>query len=351
MKMKIEMVKNLVRDNILKLERYSSARDEFVAEADVYLDANENPFNWDYNRYPDPYQRQLKVAIEKWRGISSEWLFMGNGSDEVIDLLIRAFCEPQKEQIIVLNPSYGMYKVAADINNVKIKYVDLGDDFELEISQLTNVLEKNDKLLFLCTPNNPSGNCLKPNVISDICDNFSGIVVVDEAYIDFADTRSCLEILADHPNLVVIQTLSKAIGCAGIRIGLGFMHPYIVDILNKIKPPYNISSANQKIALSRLKDQEGIIQHIIAIKSEREIMKNALTKFDFVEKIFPSEANFLLVRVINADALYHHLLTQKIVVRNRSKQFRCQGCLRITIGTPEENIKLLSSLSTYKDIV
>lgn len=340
---------DLVRENVLRLKPYSSARDEHTDVADIYLDANENPFNWAYNRYPDPYQRTLKNAISQWKKVKADHIFIGHGSDEIIDLLIRAFCEPYKDQIVTIHPSYGMYTVSADINNVNVRYFPLDENFTFDSEKLVKYLQPNDKILFLCSPNNPSGNCIDPAIILHICKSFRGLVVVDEAYIDFAATESMLNYIYRIPNLIVMQTLSKAIGAAGIRLGMAFMDPYIVGILNKIKPPYNINSATQNIALERISDLKAIDAQIKQIIQGRTKMNDYLQSLPFVRKVFPSEANFILVKVDDPDDLYKYLLTRGIVVRNRNKQYRCEGCLRLTIGTPEEMESLAKALFSYQN--
>jgi histidinol-phosphate aminotransferase len=350
MEINLDLVMSYVRKNIQNLQPYSSARDEYAAQADVYLDANESPFDRGNNRYPDPLQKQLKEVISTWRDIPVGHIFLGNGSDEVIDLIIRAFCEPVHDNIIVMRPSYGMYKVTADINNVGTRFFDLDENFSFDPQDLLDFFEKRDKILFICSPNNPTGNCIKPDTILTICHNFNGLVVLDEAYIDFADTKSCLYLLPLVPNLAIIQTLSKAVGCAGARLGIGFMHPDIVAVLNKIKPPYNISDANQNIAVRKLKDSETISNDIQVIVSERDKLKNYLESLDIVLKVFPSEANFLLVRFKDAQLVYNYLLSNSIVVRNRCQQHGCDNCLRITVGTPAENELLKRALSTYNSI-
>ncbi len=340
---------DLVRENVLRLKPYSSARDEHTDVADIYLDANENPFNWAYNRYPDPYQRTLKNAISQWKKVKADHIFIGNGSDEIIDLLIRAFCEPYKDQIVTIHPSYGMYTVSADINNVNVRYFPLDENFTFDSEKLVKYLQPNDKILFLCSPNNPSGNCIDPAIILHICKSFRGLVVVDEAYIDFAATESMLNYIYRIPNLIVMQTLSKAIGAAGIRLGMAFMDPYIVGILNKIKPPYNINSATQNIALERISDLKVIDTQIKQIIQGRTKMNDCLESLPFVQKVFPSEANFILVKVDDPDDLYKYLLTKGIVVRNRNKQYRCEGCLRLTIGTTDEMESLTKALFSYQN--
>lgn len=340
---------DLVRENVLRLKPYSSARDEHTDVADIYLDANENPFNWAYNRYPDPYQRTLKNAISQWKKVKADHIFIGNGSDEIIDLLIRAFCEPYKDQIVTIHPSYGMYTVSADINNVNVRYFPLDENFTFDSEKLVKYLQPHDKILFLCSPNNPSGNCIDPAIILHICKSFRGLVVVDEAYIDFAATESMLNYIYRIPNLIVMQTLSKAIGAAGIRLGMAFMDPYIVGILNKIKPPYNINSATQNIALERISDLKVIDTQIKQIIQGRTKMNDCLESLPFVQKVFPSEANFILVKVDDPDDLYKYLLTRGIVVRNRNKQYRCEGCLRLTVGTTDEMESLAKALFSYQN--
>jgi histidinol-phosphate aminotransferase len=346
--MTIASVLNLVRPNVTALTPYSSARDEFTAEAKIFLDANENPYNWAFNRYPDPYQSRLKETISEWRGIDAAHIFIGNGSDEIIDILIRAFCEPKVDNILTVRPSYGMYKVSAEINDIQIKYYDLNEKFGLNVDFLLASGDIQTKILFLCSPNNPSGNCISMENMSNICRSFNGLVVVDEAYIDFASMPSMLEKIGAFPNLIILQTLSKAMGAAGIRLGMAFMHSEIVTILNKIKPPYNVNSATQKIAIDLISDRENKIGQIQQIKAERATLFQFLKTLNFVEEVFPSEANFILVRVKDVFKLYNFLLENGIVARNRDKEFRCQGCIRFTIGTPEENEQLIRTLILFQ---
>ncbi len=338
----------LVRQNVAALKPYSSARDEYTSDANIFLDANENPYTWAFNRYPDPYQSRLKDVISAWKSIDQSNIFIGNGSDEIIDLLIRAFCEPKIDSIVALRPSYGMYKVSADINNVAIKYCDLDGKFGLNIASLINLFELQDKILFVCSPNNPSGNCIPIEDLSVLCKSFFGLVVVDEAYIDFASTPSIVGKVKEFPNLIVLQTLSKAMGAAGIRLGMAFMHPEIVAVLNKIKPPYNVNSATQQIAIDRLAVSENIQQQVNQIKTERKSLDHFFRQLDFVTEVFPSEANFILVRVKDPFKLYNYLLSKGIVARNRDKEFNCQGCIRFTIGTPEENVQLKDALLIFQ---
>ncbi len=343
------MLEKLVRKNVLALQPYSSARDEFTSEAEIFIDANENPHNWMYNRYPDPYQKKLKSAISEWKHVDVNNIFLGSGSDEIIDLLIRAFCEPKEENIVVLNPSYGMYKVSADINNVGVKYFSLDKNFCFKANELLDSIAENDKIIFICSPNNPSGNLVNNETILNICENFTGLVVVDEAYIDFADTPGMIDMVSKIPNLVVMQTLSKAMGAAGLRLGMGFMNEFLVKILNKIKPPYNINTGTQEVAYNLVVNRSKKSYQIETIKSERKKLADQFQKLNFVKEVFPSDANFILVQVKNADHLYNYLLDNGIVARNRNKQFRCEGCIRFTIGTPEENLKLIESLYKYQD--
>ena len=341
------LLESLVRKNVLALQPYSSARDEFTSEAEIYLDANENPFNWQYNRYPDPYQKVLKNVISSWKNIAVDQIFLGNGSDEIIDLLIRAFCQPGLDKVVSLHPSYGMYKVSADINQVDIEYFPLDHNFQLDVDGLIKFVQRGVKIVFICSPNNPSGNLFDHEVIEKICHSFDGLVVVDEAYIDFASGQSMTKILHRFPNLVVLQTLSKAMGAAGIRLGMGFMDPFCVKILNKIKPPYNINSATQRIAYDLITNREEKLRQLSQILEEKALLYKSLGTLPFVQQIFPSEANFILARVKDADHLYHYLLEKGIVVRNRNKQFRCEECIRFTIGTPDENALLVKALNDY----
>ncbi|MBK8519106.1 MAG: histidinol-phosphate transaminase [Saprospiraceae bacterium] len=343
------MLEKLVRKNVLELHPYSSARDEFMSVAEIYLDANENPNNWEYNRYPDPYQQKLKAAIGEWRKIETKNIFIGNGSDEIIDLIIRAFCEPGIDSIVTLNPSYGMYKVSADINNINFRYFPLDENFNFSPIQLLDFIKPNDKIIFICSPNNPSGNIFDKVNIVTICKKFNGLVIVDEAYIDFAEEAGMLSEIGELDNLIVVQTLSKAMGAAGIRLGMAFMNDYIVKILNKIKPPYNVNTATQKIALELVKNKASKLDQVQSILIERQKLDSELKKLTFVIKVFPSQANFILARVTKADHLYNYLLGMGIVVRNRNKQFRCEECIRFTIGTEIEIERLINALHHYQD--
>ncbi|MDR1980605.1 MAG: histidinol-phosphate transaminase [Tannerellaceae bacterium] len=339
-------LKDLVRPNIWDLKPYSSARDEFHGEASVFLDANENPYYEPYNRYPDPMQRELKNRISALKDIAPEYIFTGNGSDEAIDLVIRAFCEPGIDNIVTITPSYGMYEVAANTNHVTCVKVELASGFKLNAQAILDAVDSHTKVIFLCSPNNPTGNLLNREEIYRILKYFGGIVVVDEAYIDFASSLSLTRGLVGFPNLVVLQTLSKAWGAAGIRLGMAFASPGIIAVLNKIKYPYNVSRLTQEYALDVLSREEGMKNKLSEILNERSLVETALHELPFVKQIYPSDANFILVRVEDANATYDYLVKQGIIVRNRNTIALCEGCIRITIGTPEENNALLKALNT-----
>ncbi len=338
-------ITDLIRPNIRSLQPYSTARDEYEGDLGIFLDANESPFNNGYNRYPDPHQARLKSLLSPLKGVARENIFIGNGSDEAIDLLFRIFCEPERSNAISIAPSYGMYEVAADINDVEMRKVLLNDDFSLPVERLLEAADADSRLLFICSPNNPTGNAFPREDIERIVREFPGIVVVDEAYIDFSDKPGLLPILSEYPNLVVLQTLSKAWGMAGLRCGLAFASPEIIGYMNRVKYPYNINVATSAIVERLL--EEPVPEHVKVIKEERKRLAEALAKFPFIKKIYPSDANFLLVKVDDANALYDYLISQKIIVRNRDKVALCKGCLRITVGTPAENQKLLETLKHY----
>lgn len=338
-------ISNLLRKNIQALKPYSSARDEYSGEAMVFLDANENPFNQPYNRYPDPLQKELKKKISEISGKSSERIFLGNGSDEPIDLLIRAFCEPGIDNIVSIDPTYGMYQVAAGINNVQVIKVPLTADYQLDSELLLKSVNENTKLIFLCSPNNPTGNCLQREEMFRVIRDFSGIVVLDEAYIDFAPGKSLLPELEGFQNLVILQTFSKAWGMAGIRLGVAYASEEIIQVLNKIKYPYNLNILTQQKALELLGQRETVQEWVELIISERKKMETKLAAFPFVIKIFPSDANFLLVKMHDARGIYEYLVEKGIIVRDRSKVYLCEDSLRITIGSPEENKTLLKALN------
>ena len=340
---------SLLRPHIAKLQPYTSARDEYTGKEGVFLDANENPFGsiteQDFNRYPDPYQSALKEEIAKIKEVRPSQIFLGNGSDEAIDLLYRAFCNPGKDNVILLPPTYGMYEVSANINDVEIRKVALTPDFQLQPDKILAAADANSKILFICSPNNPSANKAKREDILFLLKNFKGLVVVDEAYIDFSDEASFTTELDRFPNLLVMQTFSKAWGLASLRLGMGFASEELIRILNKIKPPYNISGLTQDTVLAAIKDKAKVDRMIQDILAEREFLKGELEKLPFVQKIHPSHANFLLVQIPNANQVYDDLIEEKVIVRNRAKVLLCADCLRITVGTREENEALLKALS------
>ena len=342
----------LLRDNIRKLVPYSSARDEFKGEAEVFLDANENslgsPLTKWYNRYPDPMQWKVKEALSRIKGISPQHIFLGNGSDECIDVLYRAFCVPGKDNIIINPPTYGMYEVSAHINDIEVRRATLTDDFQLDLVHLENLVDANTKIIWICSPNNPTANSIDRQDVEVVLNNFPGLVVVDEAYINFSRHRSFIQELPDYPNLVVMQTMSKAWGLAGLRLGMAFASEAIIEVFNKVKPPYNINQATQELALKALEETEQVNDMIRALVTMRGQLEQQLATLPVVVKIFPSDANFLLVKVTDAAAVYHYLLEKGIVVRDRSKVELCQGCLRITVGTEEENKDLLEALAGYR---
>jgi len=334
----------LLRKNIQALKPYSSARDEYTGEAMVFLDANENPFNEPYNRYPDPLQKELKQKIAKLKHIPSENIFLGNGSDEPIDLLIRAFCEPRVDNVISMNPTYGMYQVAADICGVELNKVSLNNEFELGAQEVLDACNENTKLIFLCSPNNPTGNSLNTEVLHEIVRSFKGIVIIDEAYIDFAPGKTFLQEIEKYPNLVILQTFSKAWGMAGIRLGMAFAQKPIISVLNKIKYPYNLNILTQQKALELLDKKVTVQKWVKLLIAEREKMEQLLVDFPFVKKVYHSDANFLLAKLHDAKGIYDYLVEEGIIVRDRSKVHLCEDTLRITIGTSEENETLLNAL-------
>ena len=338
-------ISQLVRPNIAALTAYSTARDEYDGPLGVFLDANESPYANGYNRYPDPHQALLKRRIGELKGIPVDNLFLGNGSDEAIDLIYRIFCTPGKDNAVLISPSYGMYGVAADINDVRVRSVRLNDDFSLDTEALLHACDERTKVIFLCSPNNPSGNAFPKAQLQEICDRFSGIVVVDEAYVDFSPKGSLIAETLVRDRLIVLQTLSKARSMAGLRIGMAFSQLEIIRLMTKVKYPYNLSRASMEKAMEFLK--QPIDSQIKTLIHERQFLTDTLRAFPFVRKVFPSDANFLLVRVDNADALYDYLLGRGIIVRNRSRVPGCEGCLRMTVGLPEENKTLLNALENY----
>jgi histidinol-phosphate aminotransferase len=338
----------LVRENIKRLVPYSSARKEFTGAAQIFLDANENSFGSplpeNYNRYPDPLQTEIKTILGRENAIEIDEIFVGNGSDEAIDLLFRIFCEPRRDNILICPPTYGMYEVSAAINDVKIKKANLTEDFHLDLEAIQTTIDDNTKLLFVCSPNNPTGNGFPPVEILSLAEEFSGIVVVDEAYAHFSKERSLIGEIRNFPNLVVLQTFSKAWGLAGLRVGLAFANAQIITLFNRVKPPYNVSQIAQKAIIEALENKNEVEKTIAEIISERDKLIEKLSEFSFVRKIYPTDANFVLARTNDANRIYQFLLNEKIVVRNRNNVELCEGCLRITVGTPDENAELLKAL-------
>jgi len=341
----------LVRENITALKPYSSARSEFSGVAKVFLDANENSFGspltkW-YNRYPDPLQWELKDKISAIKNIGPGNILLGNGSDECIDLLIRAFCDPKKDNLIICPPTYGMYEVYAHINDVTVKEVPLLTNFQLNLEGLENSIDANTKMIFFCSPNNPTGNSMEREDIEMVLNNFDGIVVIDEAYINYSRQRSFIADLKDYPNLVIMQTFSKAWGLAALRLGMNFASTEIIDILNKIKPPYNINQATQELALKALDHVDDVNTMIKETVKQRDVLGKELAQIPFVQNIYPSDANFVLAKMTDATAVYNFLKERGIVVRNRSNVILCEDCLRITVGTPDENQQLIQVMMSY----
>ena len=343
----------LVRPNIQKLTPYSSARKEFSGNARIFLDANENSFGSpiaaDYHRYPDPLQTEIKKIVGDWNRLQPEEIFLGNGSDEAIDLLFRIFCEPAKDNIVICPPTYGMYEVSAEINDVEIRRANLSEDFELDFARINQNIDKRTKLVFFCSPNNPTGNTLDREGILEFARGFRGIVVIDEAYIHFSSERSLLPEIRNFPNLVVMQTFSKAWGLAGLRIGLAFANAEIIRLFNNVKPPYNISQIAQEALLTALRETEVVEKTVQRIIAERDNLMAEISKLKFVTRVFPTEANFVLIRTTDANSIYKYLLEETIVVRNRNSVELCEGCLRITVGTPDENLKLWEALKKYEE--
>ncbi|HET9485869.1 MAG TPA: histidinol-phosphate transaminase [Chryseosolibacter sp.] len=334
----------LVRRNVLNMKPYSSARDEFHGEAEIFLDANENPYPSPYNRYPDPLQWKVKEKLAKIKGVLPTQIFLGNGSDEPIDLIVRAFCEPDKDSILITEPTYGMYKVCAEVNAVNVQQVLLTPEFDLDLDAIPNTFDATTKVIFLCSPNNPTGNLLSRDKIIEVLKRFYGLVVIDEAYIDFTKSKSFIHELKKYPNLIVLQTFSKAWGLAGLRLGMCFASEEIIHILNKIKYPYNVNIRTQELALDALENVYRKDIWVDEILKEREILRRELAGVKVVDKIFPSDANFLLVRVKDAQSAYQYLMDKRIIVRDRSKVNLCYNCIRITVGTPEENKRLIEAL-------
>jgi histidinol-phosphate aminotransferase len=334
----------LVRENVLRLIPYSSARDEFKGGKGIFLDANENPYG-KLNRYPDPYQKNLKSAISEFKEIGVEKIFLGNGSDEIIDLCFRVFCNPGTDKVLIFTPTYGMYEVSAYINDIQVIRVPLNKEFQIDIKNTMPLLsDKKLKLIFVCSPNNPTSNSMISSDVERIISSFGGIVIVDEAYIDFSKKDSFIKLIDKHPNLIVMQTFSKAFGLAAARIGMAFSNSGILQYFNKLKPPYNISTINQNAALHRLEKSDDLRKKIIIIREERQKLKTALSKMALIEKVYPSDSNFLLVKVRDAGFVYNELVKMNIITRNRSSMIN--NCLRITVGTSSENKKLIKALET-----
>lgn len=338
---------SITRDNVKKLVPYSSARDEFSGSRGVFLDANENPYNTGYNRYPDPHQRKLKEKIAKLKVVETKNIFLGNGSDEAIDLLFRAFCEPGKSNVIILPPTYGMYEVAANINDVTVKKVLLQSNFQPDINGILNAIDNNTRLIFFCSPNNPTANSFQSKLIEQVLEKFNGVVVLDEAYIDFSAQQSFIDLANKYPNLVVLQTFSKAWGMASLRLGMAFADEKIISILSKIKPPYNINGVTQQLALEALEKPEKTKNYISEIIAERARLIFELSTIKIVKHIYPTDANFILVKVDDAKSVYKYLVNENIIVRDRSKVELCEDCIRITVGTKEENDTLLNALKKF----
>ena len=338
---------NLVRENIKSLKPYSSARDEYkdaTSDEMVFLDANENPFENGVNRYPDPQQNGVKELLSKIKKVSKENILLGNGSDEVLDLIFRAFCEPNKDNIITLPPTYGMYAVLANINAIENKKVLLTEDFQPKVSQILSNVNADSKILFLCSPNNPSGNSFSTKIVEELLTSFNGLVVIDEAYIDFSSAKSWLERLEEFPNLIITQTLSKAYGLAGIRLGACYASEAIIKVLNTIKPPYNVNELTQQKAVERLLEIDAVAKEVSEIINQRNLLIEALKEVSFIKVIYPTDCNFVLVKVDNATERYNQLIAKGIVIRNRTTQPLCENCLRFTVGTEFENEKLISVL-------
>jgi len=341
-------LEQLVRPNIWKLAPYSSARDEYSGkEAHVFLDANENPYNGPYNRYPDPLQRELKSLLKKVKGVPEEMIFLGNGSDEAIDLAYRVFCNPGRDNVVAIAPTYGMYQVCADINDIEYRQVLLDDNYNFKAADLLAACDEHTKMIWLCSPNNPTGNSLNRDEILKVIEGFEGIVIVDEAYIDFSQQMSLRQELPAHPNLIILQTMSKAWGSAAIRLGMAFASKEIISIYNKVKYPYNVNQLTQEQALAMLKDPFEVDKWVKILMAERSRLMQAFMELPICEKIYNTDANFFLAKMTDANAIYNYLVDKGIIVRNRNKVQLCQNCLRITIGNRTENNELLSALRTY----
>lgn len=345
-------INNILRENIKNLTPYSSARDEYQGEASVFLDANENafgsPLDQQYNRYPDPLQYNVKKRLSEIKGLPVRNIFLGNGSDEAIDILFRSFCNPGIDNVILVPPTYGMYEVSANINDIETRKITLTEDFQLNLEGISEAIDKNTKLIFICSPNNPTGNSINRDDIETLLANFDGLVVVDEAYINFSRQKTFIQELTEYANLVVLQTLSKAWGLAGLRVGMAFASEEIIEVMNKVKPPYNMNEASQQLALQALANVDQVNAWIKETLLQRDKLVLNLKKFDFVVDIYPSDANFILVKTTDAKGIYNFLVEKGIIVRDRSKVELCQGCLRITVGTPDENDILINTLQNFR---
>ncbi len=342
----------LIRENIKNLKPYSSARHEFVGNAAVSLDANENPYGSplpeSFNRYPDPLQWQVKFQLARIKGVPAENIFVGNGSDEVIDLAFRIFCNPQKDNVIICPPTYGMFEVSANINDVNIKKVNLLPGFQLDVEGVLNAVDANTKILFICSPNNPTGNNMNREDVEVLLNNFPGIIIIDEAYINYSNQKTFIQELTEYPNLIVMQTLSKAWGLAALRLGLCYASMDIIDVFNKVKPPYNVNKASQQLAVDALANTTQVNDWIKEVVAQKEMLIKELAAFSFIGYVYPSDANFFLMKVKDADKLYKYLSDNGVIVRNRSNEVNCENCLRVTIGTPNENQQLINLLKNYE---
>ncbi|WP_295716358.1 histidinol-phosphate transaminase [Mucilaginibacter sp.] len=344
-------INNILRENIKRLVPYSSARDEYQGEASVFLDANENaygsPLAQQFNRYPDPMQYAVKMRLSEIKGVPARNIFIGNGSDEAIDILFRSFCNPGVDNVILVPPTYGMYEVSANINDVEARKVTLTPEYQLNLEGIAEAIDEHTKLIFICSPNNPTGNSINREDIETLLANFNGIVVVDEAYINFSRQKTFIQELTEYANLVVMQTLSKAWGLAGLRVGMAFAAEEIIEVMNKVKPPYNVNESSQQLALEALANVAQVNEWIKETLIQRDRLVLALKEFDFVLDIYPSDANFILVKTTDANGIYNFLVGKGIIVRNRSKIELCEGSLRITVGTPDENTILLNTLQNF----
>lgn len=343
-------LQELTRPNIWSLAPYSSARNEYSGHvAHVFLDANENPYNAPFNRYPDPLQGEVKQRLAKIKGVPEECIFLGNGSDEAIDLVYRCFCEPKKDNVVAICPTYGMYEVCADINNVEYRQVMLDEHFQVTAEKLLAATDSNTKVIWICSPNNPTGNNIYREEIMKVIEQFDGLVIVDEAYIDFSSEKTMLQQLASHPNLIVLHTMSKAWGSAAIRLGMAFAQKDIIDIFNKVKYPYNVNLLTQEQAIKRLDDKISVEKWVNMLLLERGRLMQAFAELPICEKVYPTDANFFLAKMTDAQKIYNYLVNKGIIVRNRTRITLCNNCLRVTIGTKDENGELLGALRFYKE--